>query len=887
MMRLVRLQEKGEARNCRFAMLIVGLVGANSLVNAQATGSTKPPAQQPIRQEPIRIQKSWVEREFLDRIDLSGSRTLGYQQYNFIGDADAFNSLTNYGTGLQKFTDIGNLSLQGNKVFGFLNFRANFTDNRFSDPEQQQYLLSYQRGAWDLNYGTVQASLQSSNRFLNFSRSIDGMVAGFKQGRFETRLLRSEARGAARTATIEGNNTSGPYFLQSGRIIGGTVNVLVDGVQLQQGRDFVINTDEGSLTFIGRTISPSSTIIASYESFDLSSARGSINGAKVAYDFGRAGAMAFTQMEQVAATGTNNNERIELFQGFGKPGDQYFLQFEPIPASIVVTVNGTIRSFSTFDDGVSEFFQDPVLPIRIISRIAVPITQELQIRYTPKRLNTASGNRKVSGFDWNLPLNKSRSNSLNYSSSSGGPTGGSAGSAESVYLRVREGKGDLDFSLRKIDPNYQGIEQTAFNRNESASDTRFSYYTKGVRSEVKNLNSVISVIDSNTVTNTRLVSNGLTVTYGDPSTNGVITANNPFGRARRTQNFFYNTTQTANSNDSFISSLGIGESYSYRRLTYNVGVENRKGNGKINNVQTDLNLDSIKSSVSYNAGKNVSVSASASQSNVKTNIQSSVGYDYSLRANLAQTGFWSGGIDYTVSDSGELASLGGFLNGNSIGFGNSGFSGSNGLGTISNGNYSVRRLGVNFGYQGAGAYSSNFSFSRTNSTGSATNNADIQTLTWSQQYQINENNAVSLDWTKVDSVFQSSSVGSATSYLVNAQLNGALGRLWSYNLGLNTLTSTGGSFAQDSFGLQGDVTYFLNSRQRLIGSISANRTSGLLPQEDTQVQAAYAYMIIPGIDLRARYSFRDLQNLDATSVGGAFRSNGLSLELTFSLLPRR
>ena len=133
MMRLVRLQEKGEARNCRFAMLIVGLVGANSLVDAQATGSTKPPAQQPIRQEPIRIQKSWVEREFLDRIDLSGSRTLGYQQYNFIGDADAFNSLTNYGTGLQKFTDIGNLSLQGNKVFGFLNFRANFTDKRFSD----------------------------------------------------------------------------------------------------------------------------------------------------------------------------------------------------------------------------------------------------------------------------------------------------------------------------------------------------------------------------------------------------------------------------------------------------------------------------------------------------------------------------------------------------------------------------------------------------------------------------------------------------------------------------------------------------------------------------------------------------------------------------------
>jgi hypothetical protein len=45
--------------------------------------------------------------------------------------------------------------------------------------------------------------------------------------------------------------------------------------------------------------------------------------------------------------------------------------------------------------------------------------------------------------------------------------------------------------------------------------------------------------------------------------------------------------------------------------------------------------------------------------------------------------------------------------------------------------------------------------------------------------------------------------------------------------------------------------------------------------------------LISGIALTGRYTFRDLANLDLNQAAGAFRSNGLSLELTFDFSSRR
>ena len=196
--------------------------------------------------------------------------------FRFEGDAESFNALTNYGTGLQMFSDTGSLHVAGDKVFGLLKFNMTFNDNRFSDPEQQQYLLTYAKDGLDLNYGTVRASLTGGNPFVSFSRSLDGFTAGFKKGRLDTRFISSDTRGAAQTITVEGNNTSGPFYLQTGRIIRDTLQVQVDGKPQVIGQDYVADSQLGTITFLNKVIAPTSVINASYESFDFGGQRGSI-----------------------------------------------------------------------------------------------------------------------------------------------------------------------------------------------------------------------------------------------------------------------------------------------------------------------------------------------------------------------------------------------------------------------------------------------------------------------------------------------------------------------------------------------------------------------------------------------------------------------------------
>jgi hypothetical protein len=461
---------------------------------------------------------NWWERELWSRLSYSGSRSLGYQSYRFEGDPDAFSSLTNYGTGLQHFTDIGNITIQGTKVLGLLDFRATFTDNRFSDPEQQQYTLNYKRGLYDLSYGTVQASLLGGNRFVNFSRSLKGFVGDYKTGKLEAKVITSSVRGQARTVTIEGNNTSGPFYLSSGRIIGGSIKVMLDGVELRQGEDFIVDVSVGSITFLGRTVAPTSTIIASYESYEISGNGGTIQGAAVAYNLGKAGRIGVTAQQQLVGGATISTNRAEQFQGYGFAGAQYALQFEPIPASIVVRVDGVIRPFSIINDGISEFYLSVAVPNIIISRVAIPSTQTIQIEYIPKIVQTVDGDRKVLGIDYQLPFGPKGSQSfLAYSRATGKLSGStpSSGNAQAVDLRYNLGKGEFKMGLRKIDPGFRTIEQTGFNRNENAAEFSYQYKTQGISAVSSASNSLISVNNGTSVSSNRL-SRTLQTKYLEP-----------------------------------------------------------------------------------------------------------------------------------------------------------------------------------------------------------------------------------------------------------------------------------------------------------------------------------------------------------------------------------
>ncbi|MEI7576307.1 MAG: hypothetical protein WCK51_05390 [Armatimonadota bacterium] len=850
----------------RFAVMALGTTCA--LASAQ-------------QQEMSLGQQSWFQKNVLNRLQWSGQRTLGFHQFRFEGDAESFNALTNFGTGLQTFSDTGNITVRADKLFDFVSFDAQFTDNRFSDPEQQRTLLNYKRGGLDLNYGTIRASLTGGNQFVSFNRSLDGFSGGFKKGRFDGRFISSDARGAARTITVEGNNTSGPFYLQTGRIISDSLQVQVDGKPQVVGQDYVADNQLGTITFLNKVIAPTSTINASYESFDFGGQRGSIRGTGFTYDLGWAGRLGFTSVEQLTGDSNSNSIREEKSFGFGRPGDQYYLQFEPEKATIRITVNGIPRTFSVLDDGISDFYLDPRLPILIISRIAIPTTQEIIFSYRPKVIQTASGDRQVTGLDYTVFAPGSKTTYIKFSQASGLVRGlnPNSGIATGYDLKIDEGKGAFTAQVKKIEPGFSSIEQTGFNRNEDRVQYGLDYFTKGLTSRVGTYNTSVTTFDNSTGAprgSTRVVDDRIELEYSDP--------NNRKRNVNHRQSLRYARTSSEATESNILRTLGFGDEYRYKKLNVTAEVEKQDGRSRISNKLQDFGVNTFRTTVGYDASSKLRLTASASQSAIKTEDESSLGYDYSFGANLLDTGPWSGSLVYALSDSGTLASLG-LTNGNGFGFGNNGFS--TGTDTVSTGQLRSRRFSLTGSHQVKENMLLNFGLIQQNSEGLSTSNADLKTLVLGMSWRPNDVSNFNLDWSRSNTSFLSGSTPTSSSSSIDFNYNTSPGRFWSFNLGYNLTDSSGGSFAQSSLNGSFGAGYRINDRQRLFLNAILSNTRGFFPQDDISLNAGYSYQLISGIALTGRYTFRDLVNLDPNDTAGAFRSNGLSLELTFDFSSRR
>lgn len=89
---------------------------------------------------------SWVDRNLLERIQITGSRTIGFHSHKVEGDRETFDSLTYYGQGDKRITDAGSIHVSGKQVFGALDFDFTLADNRFNDPQRRKITLNYRRG---------------------------------------------------------------------------------------------------------------------------------------------------------------------------------------------------------------------------------------------------------------------------------------------------------------------------------------------------------------------------------------------------------------------------------------------------------------------------------------------------------------------------------------------------------------------------------------------------------------------------------------------------------------------------------------------------------------------------------------------------------------------
>lgn len=809
----------------------------------------------------------WLDENLLKRIKVTGSRTIGLHVHEVEGDRETFDNLTYYGQGSRRVTDTGSVTLSGKQVLGAIDFDVTLSDNRFGDPLSRRILLNYKRGPLAIQAGDIQGSLLNTNPFAQVGRAMKGASVEYRSGGFAAKVLRTEAKGSARTITLQGNNSQGPYYLQSSQIIPDSEEIQLDGKPMVLGSDYVIDYELGAITFVGRTPSPTSTIVASYETLGFNASLGVVQGASLSQNFGRLGQIGLTLIEQRARGGGALSQRAERFQGFGAPSTPYFLEFEPLRTyPFTVRVDGLLQT-----EGV-DFVFDSVNPAIFYFRRFMPSTSTVEVVYTPKPVGTVDGDRRVLGFDYRLPLGGS--NYLKYSQATGSlssPVNPLSGTARGVNGYFELGGVKLRTGWKDVPNSFVSVETRSFSRNERAFDLSAEYSAGGLNYEASHKNSSIGV---------RRVSADGSFAF-DPvrttSTLAKVGANGWSAEVSR-------NTAAGSIGSTKLDQIALSHSRRLGPVNARFGADVQSGRisfldgGQL--VDRNLGLHSLRADFDYKPGKAWSLNARTAFSNVTVGGERGSGRDLTLSASYRPDHKLDVEMSYVDSDSGALATLNGFQSGFGIGYGGNGFSGgasSFGVG----GGQSLRVLSAKSRYRVSPSLGFEGRASRTRSEGAISANTETTAFSAGVDWMFGRHGLnLSIDQTRtsfIDSPITSDALS------ISADLSGRPGPRWSYSLGASYLVNGGASlFRQNNFAYGLDIRYALSSRQNLSFRYQQGTTRGYLPQADFMAGLFYEHQLYRNVSLISSYKIRRLSNLDPLNPGGAYRSQGFDLELSFN-----
>jgi hypothetical protein len=834
----------------------------------------KPPVPEQRRQDEVRAapRSTWLERTVMDRLEITGYRTLAYRIHRVEGDRDAFENLNYFGQGGSRFQDTGQLRVKGRGVLGLFDFDVSFADNRFDDPEDRRFTINYDRGPIRSSFGDIRGSLLNSNPFALFNRRLQGAMVEYTSGRTRLKMLRSEAKGASRTVSFEGDNTVGPYFLQSGRIVADTVSVQIDGRPATLLTDYVVNGEIGTITFVDRIIPPTSTVIVTYESVGFGTPSGTIDGAGFTYDFGSAGRLGITGMQQTSGSSGIGGSTVERFFGFGSADAAYWLRFEPVAGSVQIRVDGLTQVQEV------DYYFSPDSPFVFFFRRPVAPTQQIDVIYVPKRVTNTDGDRRVWGIDYRIPFGREgRSGFVQFSQATGELESASnpqRGTARGIGGEVRAGPLLFTGNVRDIPDGYVTIESRGFRRNESATDLglrwelgKFAYVADYDNSSVLGRGTGGSSLRS------RVVNLGGGIQFRDDNVGSWVLS--------------HNRSQRSDVDETRLDVTELSGTRRWDRLDLTYGIANQQGRGPIrlsgqNETEVgDISLQSYRFGASYRPNDALSLSSRIGLSNVRALGESGSGRDFTFGVAYQPEGRWRIQASATDSDSGEISSLG-FANGSGIGFGGNGFSGGPlGDGAFATTGSSLRSLTLSAEYQATSRLNLVARGVRSESRGVLSSNT--RTVAYGLGFDLDLGNFTLLSGSidAVNTDLRSDTPRSADSVSYDLSLSGAPKGRWSYRVGLSGLTSSGSSdFAQSLAALSLSVSYRLAPRQIVTASALSGRTTGLYGQDEINWGVFHRYQIYRSLALVTSYRFRDVKNL--TSIGeGAYRSSGFDIELSF------
>lgn len=820
----------------------------------------------------------WLKKEVFDHITLAGNRRLGYHQHTVEGDQDAFNILNYYGEGGKTWTDYGYMTVTGTDVLGTISFQSMIETSRFKDPQNQRFTLNYDRKPVQIQLGDIHGGLHNTNRFAPFTKLLKGVVAGVDKGRFKAKAMYSAARGSARTITLQGNNSSGPYYLSFGQIVRGSESVQVDGMDMVLGKDYAISYEAGVITFVDRIVPPTSTITVTFEALSNRTGSGTIQGGSMQYDFGRIGRLGLTAMEQKSGSSGALSTRLELFQGSGAASTPYFLQFEPLMSQpITVRLDGIIQA-----EGVDYYFDTTNPTIFYFTRF-ISFESTISVLYTPKPTQALDGDRRVWGLDYRIGFGKAPNTGyIAYSQATGrliSPVNPLSGTARGVDIGYKTGGWNFTSSIRNVPNGFVSVETRGFNRNEKAVDFGASYDGKGPWTlDFKQRNSAVAQRSTDSNGNVQFRTARQATFDAHASYSAIV--GQPWDLEYR------RVRSSSAGKDTRSDSAALSTSRTFGRLITHFDLEHTDAKGPVSNlnvVETKrIQLETLRASSTYSAGRAWSFGMDAGISAIKAGEDQGTGTDLNLRATYEPNENRTVTVGYLVSNSGKVASLGGFETGFGFGYGGNGYSGGYAGTPFSVGATNVRqfRLGTTSRMGDKVTWRANYF--QTRNTGSITSNSETQTIDGGAAIQLGANQILTLDLTKSNTKYVGLPTRSdATTF--NLGLQGDPKGPWSYTFGASTLLTGGNSlYKQDGTQFNGNLTYEIGPRQRLLLDITRGRTRGYLGQSEFLASASYQYQIWKSLALVAGYKFRDVQNLDSSATSGAYRSKGFDVELSFT-----
>jgi hypothetical protein len=374
----------------------------------------------------------------LQRLQIRGTALLSYN----IQDVEAKSSSgraafvqENYGSAksLYHYTSV----IAEGQLIGKLRVRAQFNTPSYN-PRSNTFVLEYPMGNFLLRYGDLTLSF-SGNRFASLSRwtrgielrySLDGnaeKVYGIGQGSTsgnELIIVTAEGKSQVKRDVIQGNNTSGPFFLSSSPVVEGSEQVFVDMRLMKRGEDYQIDYDVGTITFLGATIIPStSTIVVTYEAAQPGEGIGRFWGARLNWRSGnsmRIGVSFLTQGAAQRQAGDASRKLREEFVGANTVGPFQLSQRPIVEGSETVSVNGIphVRD----KDYIINYISGLITFVR-----PVPAGAIIAVEYEQRVSHGAViGQLSVMGIDADIKLGSIGSANLQWAFSNGPTRSGTA-----------------------------------------------------------------------------------------------------------------------------------------------------------------------------------------------------------------------------------------------------------------------------------------------------------------------------------------------------------------------------------------------------------------------------------------------------------------------------